>query len=101
VKNKPLPKAKLLDLSTLPDLKHEEIVRHANKGLALIMKDGHCAGYAIVAWDMNGAIGTSMWAARGPIGRGLIPAVTHDALLKRIAAVEAMEEIDSEGKATR
>jgi hypothetical protein len=98
VKNKPLPKARLIDLSNLPDLKHEEVVRHANHALATIMKDGHCAGYAMVCWDMNGAIGTSMWAARGSIGRGMIPAVVHDALLKRIAAVEAMEEINGEGK---
>ena len=98
VKNKPLPKAKLLDLSTLQDKKHEELVRHASKGLAELTKDGSAAGYALVVWNMDGSLGTSMWAARGPIGRGMIPMLTHDSLLKRIAAVEARENIEDEGK---
>jgi hypothetical protein len=98
VKNKPLPKAKLLDLSKLRDWKHEEIVRHASKGLAELTKDGSSAGYALVVWNMDGTIGTSMWAARGPIGRGMIPMFTHDSLLKRVAAVEARENIEDEGK---
>jgi hypothetical protein len=101
LKNKPLPKTKLIDLSKLKDWKHEEIVRHANKGLAVCTKDVGVAGYALVVWNLDGTLGTSMWAARGPIGRGMIPALAHDALLKRIAAVEAVEDLEDTGRVSK
>jgi hypothetical protein len=47
---------------------------------------------------MDGTIGTSFWAARGSIGRSLTPAVVHDALLKRITVLEALEETEDAGE---
>jgi hypothetical protein len=101
VKNKPLPKAKLLDLSKLRDWKHEEIVKHANKGLAACMADGKAAGYALVTWHMDGTVGVSYWAARGPIGRSLMSAVVHDALLKRVTETATVEDLEDEGRISK
>jgi hypothetical protein len=101
VKNKPLPKAKLIDLSSIKDWKHEEIVTHANKGLAACMADGKAAGYALVTWHMDGTVGVSYWAARGMIGRSLLPAVVHDALLKRITETATVEDLEDEGRISK
>jgi hypothetical protein len=98
VKNKPLPPTKLYDLTALPDKKHEEIVKHANKGLAACMADGKAAGYALVTWHMDGTVGVSYWAARGPIGRSLMSAVVHDALLKRVTETATVEDLEDEGR---
>lgn len=98
VKNKPLPKPKLIDLTTLPDFKHQEIVKHANKGLAACMADGKAAGYALVTWHMDGTMGVSYWAARGPIGRSMMAAIVHDALLKRVTETATVEDLEDEGR---
>ena len=65
LKNKPLPKTKLIDLSKIKDWKNEEIVRHANKGLAVCMADGKVAGYALVVWNLDGTLGRGCRGFRG------------------------------------
>lgn len=50
------------------------------------------AGYAIVAWDMAGGISSSYYAARGPVGPGMLPAVVHDVLVKDMA-IDQVEKL--------
>jgi hypothetical protein len=88
----------LVDLTSLPDKTHEEITRHLQHAKNELLSQGHAAGYALVVWNMDGTIGTSFWAARGSIGRSLTPAVVHDALLKRITVLEALEETEDAGE---
>lgn len=92
-----MEKAKLLDLSTLPDTKHEEICKHMQEGVALAV-EGKLAGYALVAWHMDGTITSAAWAARGMIGRSIAPALVHDVLLKRSAVQDTKEELEDEGR---
>lgn len=101
LKNKPLPKAKLIDLSALPDKKQEEIYRDLTKNVAVIMAEPGVAGYALVVWHMDGTVSSSHWAARGMIGRSMIPALAHDILLKRIAVLDAKADLEDEGKIGR
>jgi hypothetical protein len=97
VKNKPLPVPKLVDLSNLPDRKQEEIYRDLVKNTATIMDGVAAAGYALVVWHMDGTVSTAHWAARGPVGRSMIPSLAHDALLIRVATLvteECLEDDD-------
>jgi hypothetical protein len=62
------------------------------------MADGKAAGYAIVTWHMDGTMGVSYWAARGMIGRTMMPSLVHDALLKRVTETSTTEILEEEGR---
>lgn len=56
------------------------------------------AGYALVVWHMDGTTSCAHWAARGPIGRDMIPGLAHDVLLKRISVLGAKEDLEDENR---
>lgn len=43
------------------------------------------AGFALVTWDMRGNAHTSYCAGTGPIGEGLVPSYSQDALNRHVA----------------
>lgn len=102
VRATPLPKAEQVNLqkvnlSTLPDPKHDAICEHMREGVALAI-GAKLAGYALVAWHMDGTITSAAWAARGVVGRSIAPALVHDVLLKRGAVQDTKEELEDEGR---
>lgn len=67
-------------------------------GLNTAMKGDPIAGYALVVWHMNGTFSTAHWAARGPIGRSMVPAIVHDALQQRISAIVAIDTLEDDNR---
>jgi hypothetical protein len=49
------------------------------------------AGFALVSWDMRGAVVSSFLADSGPVARSLMPTFVHDALNRHLAVSMAKD----------
>ncbi|AIB11803.1 hypothetical protein ABAZ39_07285 [Azospirillum argentinense] len=54
------------------------------------------AGFALVAWDMRGAVRTTIDCREGAVALSLVPTFAHDALNRHVAVV-IQQTAESEG----
>lgn len=64
-----------------------------NEAVALVLSEFgiDLAGFALVAWDMQGEVKSVYMAQHGVVGRCIMPAHVHDALQRHVT-VELIEE---------
>ena len=89
---------KLKDLSKLPDQMHDRISNELRGDVDRILKDKGVAGYAVVVWFIDGSHNQGSWAARGPIGKYMMPTLVHDFLARRMAEVSVEEDLEADGR---
>lgn len=70
-----------------------EIREKAKEDLEGLLEGGQLAGFAMLVWDRDGSLGTSVRCFYGPIGRTMVAAFAHDAILKHVTIDATKEDI--------